>query len=105
MNTNKFKILLGIYAIGVTGCNKIGNPSYMMEKDDDKTEESARKRQEKNKSDGDSVLETTNPTESIILEDPIKNIEKSLPVVTNSLTDKKKSVEPLNKILKMLKLE
>ena len=29
MNTKKFKIMLFLYMIGITGCNKIENPSYM----------------------------------------------------------------------------
>ena len=29
MNTNKFKIILFLCVIGVVGCNKIENPSYM----------------------------------------------------------------------------
>ncbi|WP_162789919.1 hypothetical protein [Cardinium endosymbiont of Sogatella furcifera] len=29
MNANNFKVLLCCYTIGIAGCNKIGNPSYM----------------------------------------------------------------------------
>ncbi|TSJ80175.1 MAG: hypothetical protein NMK33_06390 (plasmid) [Candidatus Cardinium sp.] len=29
MNTNNFKVLLCCYTVGITGCNKMENPSYM----------------------------------------------------------------------------
>lgn len=77
MSANKFKVLLCCYAMGITGCNKVGNPSYMDGGDGKK---------EKTPKVGASVaVEQSSSTEIDILGDSTNSIEGELSIAQDIL--------------------
>lgn len=79
MNTKKFKAMLFSCVIGVAGCNKIGNPSYMDgggDKKDKKKQEAEASFSVEQSSSNVIVLESSTIDHNKMLEDSLSGIKR-----------------------------
>ena len=101
MNTKKFKAMLFSCVIGVAGCNKIANPSYM-DGGGDREEESKEKRRKIGDSCGDSkagtssdvaVSEGSTIDHSKMLDDILCGMKEDADLAEEIARDKEKDIE------------